>query len=184
MRSVGWKSSTVLSSALFLRPTLRAAAIVRPMRTSTQASTEDSEMDFLERQWTVSSSSLPGCRTEKSAWPYTSSIRRPPRATHGRRVSSFVPETPVVAVYDWDRVVVYEIELGEETCRVRYTACGMDSSRAGEGVRDSYGPWFWPAPATPDTQSSGRRPRRRRPGTGRLHQEATRSPGPVFRNDA
>ncbi len=64
--------------------------------------------------------------------------------------ASFAPETPVVAVSDWDRVAVCEIELGEETYRVRYTARGMDSSRSGEGVRESCGLWFWPSPATPD----------------------------------
>jgi len=64
--------------------------------------------------------------------------------------ASFAPETPMVAVFDWDRLVVCEIPLGEEAYRVRYTACGMDSSRIGGGVRDSYGLWFWPAPATSD----------------------------------
>lgn len=63
--------------------------------------------------------------------------------------ASFVPETSVVAVYDWDRTGVCEIPLGKQTYRVRYTACRMDAGHAGTG-RDFYGLWFWPAPVAPD----------------------------------
>jgi hypothetical protein len=63
--------------------------------------------------------------------------------------ASFLPATPVVAVQDWDRIVVCEIPLGERSYRVRYTARGMDAGHAGAEI-DVYGLWFWPSPTAPD----------------------------------
>jgi hypothetical protein len=61
--------------------------------------------------------------------------------------ASFSPATPFVSLFDWDRTVVCEIPLPEETYRVRYTARGMD---ARDAYTDVYGLWFWPSPASPD----------------------------------
>jgi hypothetical protein len=63
--------------------------------------------------------------------------------------ASFAPTAPVVAVFSWERDVVCEVPLSEETYRVRYTARRMDAGHAGTDT-DSYGLWFWPAPQLPD----------------------------------
>jgi hypothetical protein len=63
---------------------------------------------------------------------------------------SFTPTTPVVALFDWDGVAVFEIPLGNETYRVRYTARGMDAGHAGTQTEVS-ALSFWPAPAEPDS---------------------------------
>jgi hypothetical protein len=64
--------------------------------------------------------------------------------------ASFAPATPLVALFDWDRLIVCEIPLPERSYRVRYAGRGMDTGHAGTAT-DVYGLWFWPAPAAPDS---------------------------------